>query len=70
MKNGLVLTIEIRILNMGEINIPRDQQIVIAAIDDSELDRLIDQAVGEERSGELHRLALTSQQSSMPSTEL
>ncbi|MBN9586101.1 MAG: hypothetical protein BGN84_02890 [Afipia sp. 62-7] len=45
---------------MGEINIPRDQQIVIAAIDDSELDRLIDQAVGEERSGELHRLALTN----------
>lgn len=45
---------------MGEINIPRDQQIVLAAIDDSELDRLIDQAIREKRSGDLHRLALTN----------
>lgn len=45
---------------MGEINIPRDQQVAIAAIDASELDRLIDQAIREERSGDLHRLALAN----------
>lgn len=45
---------------MGEINIPRDQQIAIAAIDASELDRLIDQAIREERSGDLHRLPLSN----------
>ena len=44
---------------MGEINIPRDQQIAIAAIDASELDRLIEQAIRDERSGDLHRLPLT-----------
>jgi hypothetical protein len=43
---------------MGEINIPQDQQVAIAAINDSELDRLIEQAIREERSGDLHRLAL------------
>lgn len=43
---------------MGEINIPRDQQVAIAAIDASELDRLIEQAIREERSGDLHRLPL------------
>jgi hypothetical protein len=58
---------------MGEINIPRDQQTAITAIDARELDRLIDQAIREERSGELHRLlsrpaAPTSEQSSIPST--
>lgn len=40
---------------MGEINIPRDQQIAIAAIDASELDRLIEQAIQEERLGDLRR---------------
>ena len=33
---------------MGEINIPRDQQTAITAIDARELDRLIDQAIREE----------------------
>ncbi len=45
---------------MGEINIPRDQQVAIAAIDASELDRLIEQAIREERSGDLHRLSLAN----------
>lgn len=45
---------------MGEINIPRDQQTAITAIDATELDRLIDQAIREERSGELHRLPLAA----------
>lgn len=45
---------------MGEINIPHDQQVAIAAIDASELDRLIEQAIREERSGDLHRLALAN----------
>ena len=45
---------------IGEINIPRDQQIALAAIDASELDRLIEQAIREERSGDLHRLPLAS----------
>ncbi|HWM45688.1 MAG TPA: hypothetical protein VNR11_02110 [Xanthobacteraceae bacterium] len=45
---------------MGEINIPRDQQVAIAAIDVSELDGLIEQAIREERSGDLHRLALAN----------
>ncbi len=45
---------------MGEINIPRDQQTAITAIDARELDRLIDQAIREERSGELHRLPLAA----------
>ncbi|MFC3677080.1 hypothetical protein [Ferrovibrio xuzhouensis] len=43
---------------MGEITIPRDEQVAIATIDASELDRLIDQAIREERSGDLHRLRL------------
>lgn len=45
---------------MGEINIPREQQNALQAIDTSELDRLVDQAIREERSGDLHRLPLTS----------
>jgi hypothetical protein len=45
---------------MGEINIPRDQQDVLSAIDTNELDRLIEQAIREERSGNLHRLALAN----------
>jgi hypothetical protein len=43
---------------MGEINIPRDEQVAIAAIDASELDKLVDQAIQEERSSDLHRLPL------------
>jgi hypothetical protein len=45
---------------MGEINIPRDQQTALTAIDASELDRLIEQAIREERSADLHRLRLAS----------
>lgn len=45
---------------MGEINIPRDQQNALAAIDNSELDRLIGQAVREEQLGDLHRLPLAN----------
>ncbi|TAI63373.1 hypothetical protein CWO89_24590 [Bradyrhizobium sp. Leo170] len=45
---------------MGEINIPRDQQNALQAIDTNELDRLVDLAIREERSGDLHRLPLTS----------
>ncbi|WP_027579330.1 hypothetical protein [Bradyrhizobium sp. Ai1a-2] len=44
---------------MGEINIPRDQQDVLAAIDTNELDRVIEQAIRGERLGDLHRLPLT-----------
>jgi len=40
---------------MGEINIPRDQQQAIAAIDTNELDRLIEQAIRMERISDLHR---------------
>src|SRR3546814_781659 len=46
--------------SMGEINIPHDQQGAIAAIDARELDRLIEQAIREERSSDLHRLALAN----------
>jgi hypothetical protein len=45
---------------MGEINIPRDQQVAIAAIDASELNMLIEQAIRDERSGDLHRLPLAN----------
>lgn len=45
---------------MGEIYIPRDQQTALAAIDSSELDKLIEQAIREERSGDLHRLGLAN----------
>jgi|LNFM01.2.fsa_nt_gb hypothetical protein len=45
---------------MGEINIPRDQQNALKAIDTNDLDRLVDQAIREERSGDLHGLPLTS----------
>ena len=45
---------------MGEIYIPRDQQIALAAIDASELNRFIEQAIREERSGDLHRLPLAN----------
>lgn len=43
---------------MGEINLPRDQQDALAAIDDSEMSRLIDRTVAEERSGELRQALL------------
>lgn len=43
---------------MGDIYIPHDQRTALAAIDASELDRLIDQAIQEERSANLHRLHL------------
>src|SRR3546814_18622990 len=46
--------------SMGAINIPHDQQGAIAAIDARELDRLIEQAIREERSSDLHRLALAN----------
>ncbi len=49
-----------RILGMGEINIPRDQQNALAAIDTDELGRLIDQAIREERLGDVHRLPLAN----------
>jgi hypothetical protein len=45
---------------MGEINIPRDQQVALTTIDVSELDRLIEQAIREGRSGDLHRLPLAN----------
>lgn len=45
---------------MGEINIPRDEQVALAAIDVSELEQLIEQAIDEERSGSLHRLPLAN----------
>lgn len=44
---------------MGEINISRDEQDALTAIDTRELDRLIEKAIGDEQSGELHRLSLT-----------
>lgn len=45
---------------MGEINIPRDQQNALAAINTNELDRLIEQAVREEQLVDLHRVPLAS----------
>jgi hypothetical protein len=45
---------------MGEINIPGDQQNALQSIDTNELDRLVDQAIREERSGDLKRFPLTS----------
>lgn len=45
---------------MGEINIPHDQQVAIAAIDAGELDGLIEQAIREERLDDLHRFALAN----------
>ncbi|TYL85942.1 hypothetical protein [Bradyrhizobium cytisi] len=45
---------------MGEINIPRDHQNALAVIDTNELNRLIENAIREERSGDLHRLPLAS----------
>jgi hypothetical protein len=45
---------------MGEINIPRDQQNAVEAIDTNELDTLVDLAIREERLGDLYRLPLTS----------
>lgn len=45
---------------MGEINIPRDQQNALKAIDTNDLDRLVDQAIREERSGDLQGLPLRS----------
>lgn len=43
---------------MRELYIPRDQQSALAAINTSELDGLLDQAIQEERSSGLQRLAL------------
>lgn len=43
---------------MGEIYVPRDQRIAITKIDDSSLNRLIEQAILEERLGDLHTLHL------------
>lgn len=48
---------------MGAINIPRDQQAALAVIDATELDRLIDQAIRDERSGDLRRLPLANSDS-------
>lgn len=45
---------------MGELYIPRDQQNALAAIDTTELNGLLDQAIQEERSSGLQRLALAS----------
>lgn len=45
---------------MGEINIPRDQQIALAAIDASAVSSLIEQAIREEQSGEMLRLSLVN----------
>lgn len=44
---------------MGEINISRDEQDAISTIDANELDKLIDKAIRDEQSGDLHRLSLT-----------
>lgn len=44
---------------MGEITISRDEQDALKAIDSRELHDLVDQAIREERTDELHRLALT-----------
>jgi len=45
---------------MGELNIPRDQQIALAGVDVSELNKLIELAIQEERSGDLHHLPLAN----------
>lgn len=45
---------------MGEINIPPDQQTALTAVDANELERLIKQAIREERSADLHRLRLAN----------
>lgn len=44
---------------MGEINISRDEQDAIKAIDARELDKSIDKAIQDEQSGDLHLLSLT-----------
>lgn len=44
---------------MGEISISRDEQDALKAIDTRDLDSLIEQAIREERTGELHHLSLT-----------
>ncbi len=43
---------------MGEINIPDDQQQVLAALDTGAVDRAIDHAISTERIGVLHDLRL------------
>ena len=45
---------------MGEINIPRYEQDALRAVDADVLDKLIDQAVYEERPGALNHLRLAS----------
>lgn len=42
-----------------EINLPDDQRTAVAAIDTRKLDELLDQAIQEERSRNLHSLHLT-----------
>lgn len=44
---------------MGEINISLEEQTALQAIDTSELDRLIEQAIRHEQFGDLHGLDLT-----------
>jgi hypothetical protein len=43
---------------MGEINMPREQQEALAAINTVEMDGLIDRSIREERSGELRQALL------------
>ncbi|MFY0750958.1 hypothetical protein [Pseudomonas sp. NFX5] len=45
---------------MGEINISRDEQDALRAVDTDVLDKLIEQGVYEERPGALHSLRLES----------
>ena len=45
---------------MDEIYIPHDQRAALTAIDDSDLNGLIEQAIQEERSGNLHSIRLAS----------
>lgn len=45
---------------MGDLNLPRDEREALNSIDVAELDRLIQEAVLEVRSGELHATRLAS----------
>lgn len=49
-----------RTFNMDEIYIPQDQRAALTAIDDSDLNGLIEQSIQEERSGNLHSIRLAS----------
>lgn len=57
---GLSYFVTVQRRCMGEIYISRDQQIALAEIDSSALDKLIEQAIDEERLGDLHRLPLSN----------